>query len=363
MPLSLRKACHACVKSKRRCIPQLPSCDRCAKKQISCVYDLEPVSQGETLSAGEQDVGGRGGSGLRPRDVNADGEEDAPIKIVYSSVKSAREASMIAIANGYDAASAAASPKMFGSAELTQWVVSFFVDVAREGAAGRGTPFAHHHIVGSKPHDHDYHKEITTTTTTTDSKTQTFNHLLNIHNQLLHLIPLLLSKSTTNNKPNPTLDHLVNTLYTTTHTLWSSPPTHFDPKLYTPWQAWLTAETIRRSMFAAHFIKALYSYLRDGYVPYEPFLESFPFDPRAGLWEAQNEEMWEGVLKRHGGEVGRLKSYNEFVMGRDKSGTGDGRLDPAEDGAFQRLLFLCFHCDAGLRYIRELGELKEPGLW
>lgn len=349
MPPSLRKACHACTKSKRRCIPQLPSCDRCAKKQIPCVYDLEPVSQGETLSAGQQDLGGSG-TGYGRENASA-GEDTADFKIVYSSVKSAREVSMNAIANGYSATDAASRPMMFGSAELTQWVINFFIDVARDGAAGRGTPFIHAHILQSRP-DED---EISTST-----KITYFNRLTDIHNQIMHMLSLLLNNGKPTSKSSGTeLSQHVDILHATTHTLWSSPPTHFDTS-FTPWQSWLTAETIRRSMFAAHILKSLHCYLTLGYVSYEPFFESFPFDPRAGLWEAESEEEWEALVNgRYGGEHVKLKSYNEFVMGgtageRDEEASDS--LDPNEDGKFQRLLFLCFHCDAGVKYIRELEK-------
>lgn len=117
-------------------------------------------------------------------------------------------------------------------------------------------------------------------------------------------------------------------------------------------------------MFAAQIIKGLYSFMTSGYVTYEPFFESLPFDSRGGLWEARDAQEWERTLKiRHGGDGGqrisqgengggsKLKSYHEFI-----TGTQEDRIDPDEDGRFQRLLFLCYHCDDGLRYIKALGE-------
>ena len=41
--LSLRKACNNCAKAKRRCIVQSPSCLRCRKKRLTCIYTLEPL--------------------------------------------------------------------------------------------------------------------------------------------------------------------------------------------------------------------------------------------------------------------------------------------------------------------------------
>lgn len=372
--ISLRRSCHACVKSKRRCIPQLPRCDRCAKKQVSCVYDLEPVARtGEVLCQGEQDVGGSGGGvrvgGGRNGDQGEENAQESP-RIVYYSVKAAREAAMSAMASGCGAGSDASRPKMFGSVELVQWVVGFLSDAVRDGLAGRGTPFIHRHIVQPTPMSIPV-SMLTTPPTPSDpdqptTKATIFAQLTTIHNLIIQCLTLLLNKSSGNtaaNNPDSDLSTLVTTMFSTTHTLWSSPPPSFLTHIYTPWEAWLTAESTRRSMFAAQIIKGLYSFMTLGYVPYEPFFESLPFDPRAGLWEASDEEGWERVLrKRHGadgddddGNVGgNLKSYHEFI-----TGTAEDRIDPAEDGKFQRLLFLCYHCDDGLRYIKRL-EADEP---
>lgn len=366
-PQSLRKACHACTRAKRRCTPQLPSCDRCAKKSIPCVYDLEPVSrswpdQREVLSSErQQDLAGCGSGVRRGRGLDAgkdEGQED--LKIVYHSVKSAREASITAMASGHHAESAATHPKLVGTPQLTAWVLGFFADVVRDAQMDRGTPFVHAHIL------HTTEREQTDETSTT--KIEYFRRITRIHHLTIQSLTMLLNKSR-NKSSDMDLGNLVAEAFTSTHQIWISPPETFDTSLI-PWETWLLAESIRRSMFAAVMIKGLLSFVRTGYVTYEPFFESCPFDPRAGLWEATSEEEWETVLKKHGGEHTKLKSYDEFVRGERAESTTDtdsgsapsaeitSRLNPNEDGAFQRLLFLCYHSDAGIQHLSEPGDLE-----
>lgn len=335
MPPSLRKACHACSQSKRRCIPRLPSCDRCAKKQIPCRYDLEPVSQGEILPERQQDIA-RCGTGNAD---DAGAEQD--FKIVYHSVKSAREASIVAMADGHTLESVATHPKLVGTPQLTIWILNFFSDVVRDAQMGRATPFVHIHILQS------------TETKTEESglKSEYFLRIAQIHELMIQTLTLLLDRSSS--KSGTDVDNFVAETFSSAHELWLSPPTQFDDS-FTPWEIWILAESIRRSIMAATMIKAILSFTRTGYVTYEPFFESCPFDPRAGLWEATNEAEWKTLLEKHGGEQAKLKSYHEFVTGAvsnpDSPQASDSkvRLDPSEDGAFQRLLFTCYHSDAVL---------------
>ena len=103
-------------------------------------------------------------------------------------------------------------------------------------------------------------------------------------------------------------------------------------------------------MFAAIFVRGLYMAAINGYVEYEPYFESIPFDPRAGLWEAQNEQDWTQLISRHGGDHTILKSYHEFIEAEGL------HMSPAEDGRFQRLLFASYHGPQGIRILRDLDN-------
>lgn len=40
---TLRKACTNCTNSKRKCVIQKPKCVRCSRKNLDCVYSLDPL--------------------------------------------------------------------------------------------------------------------------------------------------------------------------------------------------------------------------------------------------------------------------------------------------------------------------------
>jgi hypothetical protein len=52
MPLSRKKSCVACIRSKLRCDRKLPTCSRCAHKNLQCLYDSQrPVPYPEVASS------------------------------------------------------------------------------------------------------------------------------------------------------------------------------------------------------------------------------------------------------------------------------------------------------------------------
>lgn len=268
---------------------------------------------------------------------------------MYTSIPAARDASINAVAGGYSTSSLATRPRIVGSAEETGWVLGFFSQVVRDGLAGRGTPFVHAHLL------HSTFDEPTVAVDSNGANTRRgyCSRLTEIHDLIVQTFKLLLLDRHTK----PLLDEVergVAQTVSTIHNLWSSPPQQFDPSI-PPWETWLIAESIRRSMFAAVMLKGIFSIVRNGFSHYTPYFESFPFDPRAGLWEAETAEQWERRITHHGGEHVKLKSYYEFIT---NSATGS-KLDPEEDGAFQRILFVCYHGDVGIRVLEELDKELE----
>jgi len=337
MPPSLRKACQACTKSKRRCVPQLPACDRCVKKQIPCVYDLEPVVHSEPLPQSQNDALSNGST------PQSNGSQ---LNIVYSSVETARSVSIAALASGEKADSAAAKPKLMADGEYSTWLVAFFAQLARDGLEGKPSPFVHTRIVqGQLATSYDPSGVIRLGH---DERTNLETKLSEIHTLLTQsLNRLLLDKPSCKNDPE--LETLLTRMFTSTRSLWEAAPPNLDT-IYSPWQSWLIAESIRRAMFAAILIRGIWYVAAAGYVHYEPFFESMPFDPRGGLWEAESAEKWEELVTRRGGQHTKLKSYHEFIT---SAGT---KLNPEEDGAFQRMLFVCYHGANGIRALEEFDS-------
>lgn len=340
MPPSLRKACQACTKSKRRCVPQLPACERCAKKHIPCIYDLEPVAQNRSPL---QNQGNDQETASTPQSTGG-----SQLKIVYSDVETAREASIAALANGEEIGSAAARPMIMTDGDSAHWLIAFFSQVARDSLEGKPSPFIHACTFQERLQATDFREGLASTDETKKERWHLQRRLEEVHNLIVQVCNLLLLEKSSNKK-DLEVERLVVQMFSATHSLWTSAPKQLDDK-FGPWEAWIVAESIRRSMFAGILIRGIWHVAAYGHVYYEPFYESLPFDPRADLWEASSAGEWEEAIKKLGGQHTQLKSYHEFIT------TAGTKLNPEEDGAFQRMLFVCYHGSTGIRTIQELDE-------
>jgi len=281
------------------------------------------------------------------------------LKIIYDSVRTARDASATAMANGQGVDSAAARPMVMSNGEHTSWLLNFFSQVARNAMAGRGSPFVHPRVL----HEGDSLSQLLTSAGLTagleldgnspvgNAARTTIACLKDIHNlTILSLKHLLLEKPT--NKQDATVEGIVTRLFSSTRSLWSAPPIQLDERC-APWESWLVAESIRRSMFAAIMVRGIWYVMANGYCYYEPFFESLPFDPRAGIWEATCAEEWVTAVHTRGGAHTKLKSYHEFIT---MSGLN---LDSEEDGKFQRMLFVAYHGNNGIKTLEKLDKNRD----
>lgn len=354
MTPSLRKACRACTKAKRRCIPQLPSCERCAKKHILCEYDLEPVTSIEQFHLVTNAQNRESSDNIVPAANCAN--SFPPLSIIYNSVSSAREASAAAIANGQSAISEAARPMLMAEPEFEAWFMDYFARVARDGPERKKSPFIHWRIIQrdliQPPNCVSQASHISGAQyiAQRSSRTQIQDLLAEIQDLMISALQrLLLEKAP--HKQDLELDKLVERMFSSTHSLWYSAPQRLHEFL-DEWEIWLVAESIRRAMFSAIFIRGIWYAAANGHIFYEPFFESIPFDPRTGLWEAKTKQEWQELIRWHGGEHTKLKSFHEFVE------TMPPRLNQLEDGDFQRLLFACFHGNKGLQEIQAMEEIS-----
>lgn len=89
------------------------------------------------------------------------------------------------------------------------------------------------------------------------------------------------------------------------------------------WQEWLFGESIRRSIFMSYALLMGFSSFKYGYCSRWLFLESLPFDRRAGLWIAESPQAWIAAAGVSTGEkVGQqLSSFHEFAESAKKSET------------------------------------------
>jgi hypothetical protein len=110
---------------------------------------------------------------------------------------------------------------------------------------------------------------------------------------------------------------LTNTLFAWTQALFPSAQNQM-PRDQSPWQEWLFAESVRRTILMSYAITMAMSSFKYGYCSNWLFLESLPFDSRAGLWMAESPQAWIAAARvRTGEEVGEhLQSYHEYSESR-----------------------------------------------
>lgn len=346
MTTSLRKACRACSKAKRRCVPQLPACGRCAKKNIQCLYDLEPVMQAVVTTAPAS-------QNTYETDSTADNRaaQRATLpQLVYSSVPAARDASAAAIGSGELPSSAAARPMLMTDGEVVTWIISHLVNITQQSIEGKPSPFVHTSLIEGQrimPRQDSASKSLTKDLASNSHSQTLADSLAKVHQLLTQALRRLVLDNASSRK-NADVECIVDRMFKVTYDLWSAPPKLLDQ--HSPWQRWCIAESIRRAMFAAVYLRGLWMATVNGYIEYEPFFESIPFDPRAGLWEASSEQGWAGLVDKYGGDHTKLKSYHEFVT------VGGPELDSGEDGLFQRLLFVSYYGPRGIQSLRELDQ-------
>lgn len=82
-----------------------------------------------------------------------------------------------------------------------------------------------------------------------------------------------------------------------------------------PWQEWLFGESVRRTIFMSYGLIMALSSFKYGYCSNWLFLESLPFDKRAGLWMAESPQAWIAAAGANNGEeVGeQLHSFHGFA--------------------------------------------------
>lgn len=66
MPTSRRKACNACVLAKTKCCYTQPTCTRCSKRGIQCVYSTSPTASTVDHSGPPREAAENSSSALQP---------------------------------------------------------------------------------------------------------------------------------------------------------------------------------------------------------------------------------------------------------------------------------------------------------
>ncbi|KAL2871137.1 Zn(II)2Cys6 transcription factor domain-containing protein [Aspergillus lucknowensis] len=297
---TLRKACRNCTVSKRKCVVQLPKCTRCAQRGLECMYDLEPLNVGS------------GQSGRIPR-PEYDSSVCIPGYCVMRSVS--RHPSHID--------PAVCRPGKKEGLELLRLGYHGVPDMVN---AGQPAHFVHPklRLQGNRNHFAELiemGKDIRSYETLTQLMRIEIKQLP-IKECLTALQALLVCASFLFTNKQMNTEVLLDVILDWTRTLLASAQTKI-PRDQSPWQAWLFGESVRRTIIMSYGLVMALTSFKYGYCANWLFLESLPFDARAGLWMAKSPQAWISAAQaKFGEDVGeRLVSFHEFGESLDGSGS------------------------------------------
>jgi hypothetical protein len=297
---TIRKACRNCTFSKRKCTIQVPQCDRCSKKGLQCVPDLEP------LSASAVDM---------KKDSEAQFNPFNDIKLGYCVVRT------LASLPSHD-------PNIFKHEETFILDMMHFAVQSIHELLWKGKPalFIHPglHIQGNYNHF-----AALTENQTGGVSHPCFKRLLEVDVEavpilealtafqalLIHMSVSLFSPDSAE-QANAEKFIPILSLWTQALLIQAQPKL---PATLSPWQTWLFGESVRRSILMSHAVSLLYASLKQRFCSTCLFFESLPIDRRLGLWLAESPQAWIATAgAKVGKEVGeQLSSMHEFAQDID----------------------------------------------
>ena len=358
--ISLRRSCQTCIRTKRRCDLRTPQCIRCLKKNMPCNYDNQPFAN---IHAAPPDPSSGAIAKVKPPKRN---EIFTNHQFQRKKTSSAPSGSIDAV-EGEMSFPPASDLTALGRDSLVYepplplvlWthdkptiyylagsIIRFPATFAYTG----GTPFMHPKLYEKRLPTQIQDAQFVTRSysgmqesnrdpvllaleprldqlTRKLSKSNSFEDLLASVQALILYLSICLCDS------DPRLQRLGQPHYHTlgryTKKLWDTAPRSI-PGSVSPWQAWIIAESVRRSILISYLIRRVYCATRMGNHVHTLFVESLPFDFRTSLWEAQSADAWASLVS---GRCPSMVSYREYVNEYTQ-----GRIDPRR--LFETLLLV-----------------------
>ena len=307
--VKLTRACKACVRAKRKCSLSFPSCDRCVSREFSCIYENVPLNVRQFR--GRTSTNASVGSRSDPLDRTEPSDQILEPGLI-------RRFPMLPCIVPVDAET-----------------IEFMQRLARRHVVNFGTQganvFIHNDIVASQLTRSA--QAICRQSTSIACRRLVVE--LQVHEQLAYLMGALnvaaqcapdvsqmlfcvqclvliqviclfvLKLSSSHRNQAEKRQRL---LYVWTRKLWLMAPSVL-PSSLTQRQAFLLAESVRRTIIVSGEIQALYHAVKYGWIEHNIFLDSLPFERRAWLWEVPDEKFSNCFV----GEKQDIISWREFV--------------------------------------------------
>jgi len=118
-------------------------------------------------------------------------------------------------------------------------------------------------------------------------------------------------------------------LYLWTRKLWMMAPSHL-PSSLTQREAFLLAESVRRTIIVSSDFQALYHSTTFGWIEHNIFLDSLPFERRAALWDMSEEEF----------RISFANAKQEILSWRELADMFDAGMTPSALTSFETMLLV-----------------------
>ena len=335
---TLSRSCSACIKSKRRCNLQLPQCFRCSERGLECCYVNEPLTALTSVVANTKSTRSRAHASPAHTAAQLPSfEEKAPIfmgptaerrlcqEIGLLSISSVSSINLLQLPLPEGLRMVLDKPTIMS---LMKQLRAFALTFVRE----QRTPFFHPHLYTDgvpKPIQDVYmvllcrarsrktrdnrelvfqilQSKVVELERATRGPTSFIDKLAFCQTLLLGYIMCAFDSGA---RLRALADVQMRLLIDLADELWRRAPSQISNDL-NPWQAWLYAESVRRTIIISHLLRDFHSMLKYGYFTHTLFIEALPFDVRTSLWDVSSTHEWEG----HGhGSHSSLISWRELT--------------------------------------------------
>ncbi|CEJ61871.1 hypothetical protein PMG11_10387 [Penicillium brasilianum] len=296
-PVTLRRSCQTCIKGKRRCDQLWPKCSRCLGKGRNCEYDNAPLT---ATSDSRRSLIKK--APHNRRQVALSHQIRTPLRLE--------------IAKEYD--QSAIRFLVHGLREYPRaFVISQKTDFIHPETYSSGLPAViqdAHVLCGLYGHrapqgnmsdilyflrmrsDEIYHHF---------SRSSSFNDLLGC-SQALILVQCILALD--QDLPSQYSEDTSSMLEKVAKRLWEQAPVQL-PSTLTQRQAWLLAESVRRTIIVSLMLRSAYSLNTRNYSVRTPFVDALPFDVRTSLWDDDSNQ---ALADQDSGLSGSMISLHEY---------------------------------------------------
>lgn len=310
--VTLTRACCQCIKAKRRCSRILPRCQRCTKQGLSCQYKNAPHTTTTTSSVPDTTV--VVSNGLLS-DLDSDCIRDRNLSSYTLYTPESSESVVSGSTSFLDLDTSSLSGMRLGPPDviltLDEPTMNYLMQHLRSFtnmfACTSGTPFIHPALYenGFPPQLQDVFRlccthghfnqsnssivsqAIANTASaliSSVSSAHTFISLLELLQSLILLQIITLLYPTDNQTLHKQAENRMQFLRSLTRKLFRSVPA-FLPASLTPYQAWILAESVRRTIHIEHMLQGVYSVMTRGHFVLSAFVEALPLNQKSLLWD------------------------------------------------------------------------------